>query len=1217
MARGRQHFRNLENGFFTESRSDEMISTRSFAGNVDVETVRETIHETGTHETSAFGAVTVPWSFGGSFGSLNFGSHGGSFRDFANFEFGNFFFNDPFVFTPDVQAPARAGLGSINYEYTGDIGVLQTDLLTRDLAAEGGLQAALDRTDSYHLTQDGAGAPSGTGLSDTVVGGTGNDTLFGMSGDDVVLGGNGEDTLYGNNGNDTIYGDVGNDTLSGGAGTDTLAGGAGTNALDGGDGVDTAVFNGSYQDYVISFSGSDVTVKSLDGTTVNDTLTGIERIRFGSDLYSVDALQNASTAGTVPASLDTADTPTLSLPGTITAAFPNGTATLSVPLDISAALTDTDGSETLHVRVSGLPTGATLSAGAAQSDGSWFLSAGDIAGVTIDLPPSVASDFQLTIVAEAQESADGSIAVVDGVVTVDVVAWAGAAPSSVGSSFVEPTQIDPDSIVVPGAFEGGKEIWVGAGQAYTDLQSAVDASGVNDTIYITAGTYDFNEVKIDHTINIIGVGDVTLTAADRVYKGLLVTKPGVSLYVENITFDGAVSWDRNGAGIRHSGADLIVVNSHFNGNENGILGAADGTGDMYIVGSTFDRNGYGDGYSHGIYIKGTNNLIVLDSDFTNTKIGHHIKSLAHNTYVFNSLLDDGDGQSSYSIEVSDGGDLFVEGNTIIQSADGDSNGIIAYSVNRGGDSGFVQIEGNTIINSHSNGILFRNWSDAVGEFTNNTFTNSTGASMILTVGLADFSNNTLNGVLLADSSFSDGATLGTGGADEIFGTAGDDVLNGLAGDDVIRGGVSDSDTANGKDLLLGGEGNDQLYGGRHADYLLGEAGNDFLDGGDGDDLLAGGAGGDVLIGGAGSDILIGGDGDDLVSPGGSLDIVNGGTGLDVAFFENSYSDYAINLDSGRWYVKIPSTFSDWGTNKLSNFEYFQFSDGVFVTETASFHAGVILATYQDFVTGQVSSVTIPDELKSTSQSVSSMGITTSSDPVADTAKSSTFEGMAVNSLVYAAGFTSQGVTRVGTPYDDVLTGTSGGDVFDGAGGKDAMYGGLGDDIYMVDSSNDHGFEEADAGVDTVVSSANWQDLMTNVENLILTGSNNSGGAGNGSDNMLIGNEGDNTLKAGGGSDYLSGGYGNDTLTGGAGSDVFIFDHASSGRDTITDFDLAQDFISLSADLNGNGLSSSEAILSALYNDVNGFATLDLGDGNSITFSGLSADQFSTSDFVLS
>lgn len=1035
-----------------------MISKRSFAGTVDVETVQGAVDETGGHENGASGHVTVPWGLGGSFGGLNgflnFGSYGGSFRNFANFEFGDFVFDLPFtltpsVLTPDAQTPARAGLGSINYEYTGDIGVLQTDLLTRDLSAEGGLQAALDHTDVYHLTNDGAASPSGTGLSDTVVGGTGNDTIFGMSGNDVVLGGAGQDMLYGNNGNDTVYGDGGNDTLSGGGGADTLAGGAGTNALDGGAGVDTAVYEGSYQDYVISFSGSDVTVKSLDGTTVNDSLTGIERIRFGSDLYSVEGLQSASAAGTVPDPLDIADTPTMSLPGTITAAFPNGTDTLRVPLDILAALTDTDGSETLHVRVSGLPTGATLSAGAAQSDGSWLLSAGDIAGVTIDLPPSITSDFQLAIVAEAHESADGSIAVVDGVVTVDVVAWTGT--TSVGSVSTEE---------VPGPFEGGNVLWVGTGQPYADLQDAVDASGVNDTIYIAAGTYDFGQVMIDHDINIIGVGDVTLTAADRVYKGALVTKPGTSLYVENLTIEGIHSSDRNGAGIRHQGSDLTVVNVNFNSNENGILATADGSGDVYIVDSKFNDNGFGDGYSHGIYIKGVINLVVEGSEFVGTKIGHHVKSLAENTVVRNSLIDDADGQSSYSIEVSHGGTLLVENNTIIQSADSPNPGIIAYSISRGGDPDAILITGNTIINGHATGALFKNRTDSVAQFENNTITNEDSGSLKLTLGFANFVNNTLDGTALPDQFFNDGQISGTNFSDEMFGSKNNDILSGGEGNDILWGGDSDVSDGAGNDILLGGPGDDRLFGAKGADTLVGGAGDDFLSGGTHDDILAGGSGNDVISGGGGTDYLIGGGGNDVLVSGRGLDIVNGGEGLDIAVFANAYSDYKVSEEGPRWFVNASSEMSDWGKNKTSDVEYFQFSDGVFSTITGTFHPGVLLVSYAD---------------------------------------------------------------------------------------------------------------------------------------------------------ALIG--GANHLAGVGGDDYIFGGAGNDLLSGGPSSDVFVFNHSSSGQDTIENFSPAEDFIYLAAGLNGNTLVTGADIVASLYDNAFGQASLDLGGGNSITFENLSSASLQAGNFV--
>jgi hypothetical protein len=44
-----------------------------------------------------------------------------------------------------------------------------------------------------------------------------------------------------------------------------------------------------------------------------------------------------------------------------------------IPLAIASSLIDTDGSEVLSLRISGVPTGAVLSAGTVQPDGSWVL----------------------------------------------------------------------------------------------------------------------------------------------------------------------------------------------------------------------------------------------------------------------------------------------------------------------------------------------------------------------------------------------------------------------------------------------------------------------------------------------------------------------------------------------------------------------------------------------------------------------------------------------------------------------------------------------------------------------------------------------------------------------------------------------------------------------------------------------------------------------------
>ncbi|WJM91720.1 retention module-containing protein [Pseudomonas brenneri] len=58
------------------------------------------------------------------------------------------------------------------------------------------------------------------------------------------------------------------------------------------------------------------------------------------------------------------------------------------------------------------------------------------------------------------------------------------------------------------------------------------------------------------------------------------------------------------------------------------------------------------------------------------------------------------------------------------------------------------------------------------------------------------------------------------------------------------------------------DGNDTLLGGSGDDILFGQGGNDYLDGGKGNDILLGGTGNDTLIGGKGNDILIGGTGAD-------------------------------------------------------------------------------------------------------------------------------------------------------------------------------------------------------------------------------------------------------------------------------------------------------------------------------------------------------------------
>jgi|GEM_PF-190962 len=86
-----------------------------------------------------------------------------------------------------------------------------------------------------------------------------------------------------------------------------------------------------------------------------------------------------------------------------------GEAGTPIPLAVTAAAGDDDGSETLSVRIAGLPADAVLSAGDRTGDGAWMLAADALDGLTVTVPAAAAGRHRLTVEAEARE-ADGDAA---------------------------------------------------------------------------------------------------------------------------------------------------------------------------------------------------------------------------------------------------------------------------------------------------------------------------------------------------------------------------------------------------------------------------------------------------------------------------------------------------------------------------------------------------------------------------------------------------------------------------------------------------------------------------------------------------------------------------------------------------------------------------------------------------------------------------------------
>jgi Ca2+-binding RTX toxin-like protein len=170
--------------------------------------------------------------------------------------------------------------------------------------------------------------------------------------------------------------------------------------------------------------------------------------------------------------------------------------TLTYPLNITANLTDTDGSETLSITLDNLPDGAVLSAGTDNGDGTFTLSNEDLDGLEISVPADT-GDFGVAVTATTTEE-DGS--------TNSVTTYAGVDESSSDTSF---EQLDDGGDTFDNSSSSTtEEIIVGG-----DGDDTVRTGGGDDIIEGGAGNDQLYGEDGDDTL-IGGAGDDTLTGGD-------------------------------------------------------------------------------------------------------------------------------------------------------------------------------------------------------------------------------------------------------------------------------------------------------------------------------------------------------------------------------------------------------------------------------------------------------------------------------------------------------------------------------------------------------------------------------------------------------------------------------------------------------------------------------------------------------------------------------
>jgi Ca2+-binding RTX toxin-like protein/streptogramin lyase len=184
----------------------------------------------------------------------------------------------------------------------------------------------------------------------------------------------------------------------------------------------------------------------------------------------------------------------------------------------------------------------------------------------------------------------------------------------------------------------------------------------------------------------------------------------------------------------------------------------------------------------------------------------------------------------------------------------------------------------------------------------------------------------------------------------VIGTSCGETIKHRTGATLYRGlGGNDTIYGGGRtDTIRGEDGNDTVYAGRGSDKINAGDDNDMVIGGSGDDLIRGGDGADVLDGGPGADKIKGEGGNDLVRGGATTDRLRGGGGEDTL----SYADGV-----------TPGFFLDAATPPLvGNFPAKHGERGVYVNlaeapffadngETARFGGGAdkILDNFQDVI----------------------------------------------------------------------------------------------------------------------------------------------------------------------------------------------------------------------------------------------------------------------------
>lgn len=249
---------------------------------------------------------------------------------------------------------------------------------------------------------------------------------------------------------------------------------------------------------------------------------------------------------------------------------------------------------------------------------------------------------------------------------------------------------------------------VGSGATYKVPSQVAALAQDGDTIDIAAETYsgDVAYWKANN-LRISGVGGLAkLRANGKSYGGKAIwVIGGNNTVIQSVEFSECTVVDQNGAGIRLEGKNLSLISCYFHNNDNGILAGAIADCKIKIEYCEFADNGYGDGYSHNLYIGNIDTLFFQSNYSHHAKIGHELKSRAKVNYIlYNRISNEATGTASRNIDLPNGGRSIILGNFIEQGPKTENSNIIGYGLEGLNNANSeLYVVNNTIVNNRTAG----------------------------------------------------------------------------------------------------------------------------------------------------------------------------------------------------------------------------------------------------------------------------------------------------------------------------------------------------------------------------------------------------------------------------------------------------------------------------------------------------------------------------------